>query len=289
MSCPCGGQQGVRSVHVQDELLQLDGFRLHYRDWAGPTDADETLLLLHGLTAHARQWDSFAAHMSRHCRVVAPDLRGHGESQWVDSYGLDSQVADVRSLVAALGLDHITLVGQSLGGSISILYSGGVPAELARLVLVDIAPTIPKSTRKQMYTDFEQAARFDSPEQAIATELAANPRASHEHLSHRIRNAIQRLADGSWTWRYDPALRQPGAIAFHGAEDEGWAAAGRIQVPTLVMRGAESEYLTPENAKRLVATIPTCELVEFANCGHVVPIDEPDGFRDAMTQFMSLG
>jgi pimeloyl-ACP methyl ester carboxylesterase len=227
--------------------------------------------------------------MSGYCRVVAPDLRGHGESQWVEEYDLDSQVSDVRSLVAALGLDNITLVGQSLGGVISIRYAGGVPAELARLVLVDIAPTIPKSTRKQMYTDFEKVTRFDSPEHAIATEIAANPLASHDHLAHRIRNAIQRLPDGSWTWRYDPALEKPGAIAFRGAEDDGWAAAGRIQVPSLVMRGAESEYLTSENADRLVETIPTCEFVEFAECGHVVPIDEPDGFRDAMIQFMSFG
>ena len=277
-------------MNVQDELLDLDDVRLHYRDWTGPAEASATLLLLHGLTAHARQWDSFAAEMSRYCRVIAPDLRGHGESQWADAYDLDTQVGDVRAMVAALGVDNVTLVGQSLGGSIAIRYAGSGPGELARLVLVDIAPTIPKATRTQMYTDFKQVARFDSPEHAIATELAANPFASRDHLSHRIRNAIQRQPDGSWTWRYDPRLQEPRAISFKGAEEQGWAAAAEIEVPTLVMRGAESEYLTPENAARLCphSGNSTCILVEFPECGHVVPMDEPDGFRDAMIQFMSL-
>lgn len=275
-------------MNVQDELFDVGDVRLHYRDWTGPAEASATLLLLHGLTAHSRQWDSFAAEMSRHCRVVAPDLRGHGESQWADAYDLDTQVGDVCAMVAALGLHNITLVGQSLGGSIAIRYAGSAPDELARLVVVDIAPTIPKSTRAQMYTDFEQVAHFDSPEHAIATEIAANPLASPDHLAHRIRNAIQRQRDGSWTWRYDPALALPGAISFRDAEEEGWAAAGRIQVPSLVMRGAESEYLTPETAKRLVSTIPICDFVEFRECGHVIPIDEPDGFRDTILQFMAL-
>ncbi len=275
-------------MRVQDELIDLGDVRLHYRDWSGPEGARDTLLLLHGLTAHARQWDSFADDMSRHCRVVALDLRGHGESQWADTYDLDAQVGDVRELVSALGLNHVTLVGQSLGGVVSIRYAGSKPEQLARLVLVDIAPSIPKSTRAQMYTDFEKTVRFDSPEHAIETELAASPFASVPHLSHRIRNAIQRQGDGSWTWRYDPALEKPGAIALRGGEDAGWAAAAEIDVPTLVMRGAESQYLTLENAQRLVDTIPVCQFVEFPDCDHVVPIDEPEGFRDAMLRFMSL-
>ena len=273
-------------MQVQDELIDLGDVRLHYRDWGGPEHAEETLLLLHGLTAHSRQWDSFADAMSEHCRVVAPDLRGHGESQWAEAYDLPTQVTDVETLVAALELDSFTLVGQSLGGVISIRYAGAGPTGLNRLALVDIAPSIPTSTRTQMYTDFEQVVRFDSPESAIASELAANPLASEPHLAHRIRNAIQRRSDGSWTWRYDPALERPQALSIRGAEEEGWAAAARIRVPTLVMRGAESEYLTPENAERLMNTIPQCQYVEFPDCGHVVPIDEPDGFRDAMIGFM---
>ncbi len=298
---------------VLDEYIELRGLRFHYREWA-PDRADaRTLVLLHGYTGHARSWDHFAAGMTDRYRVIALDQRGHGESGWApaDRYGTDEMVADLQAFVGALALRDYHLLGLSMGGIVSFHFAGGVRATgvgtgsadarytggnsagdsgarsdgPARLVLVDIGPELIASGAARIQDSKRATDVFATKDEAVAQQRAANPRAPDAHLRYRMENNLMRLEDGRWTWRYDRAVRDPRNL---GARDPaaGWAALANIRVPTLLMRGGESDLLAPEVAARMVRDLPDGHFAEVAGSGHSVPLDAPEAFMAAARRFL---
>ncbi|HEY2179361.1 MAG TPA: alpha/beta hydrolase [Caulobacteraceae bacterium] len=270
---------------VIDELIELRGLRLHYRDWAARSPGAPSLLLLHGYTGHARSWDAFAQAMTDRYRVLALDQRGHGESGWAGDYGIGEMTADLEVFVAALGLSGFTLLGLSMGGMVAMDYAGRAPKELAALVIVDIAPEIVTSGSSRIQEGQKASDVFASREEAFAAARAANPVPPEDHHRHRVDHSLMRTADGGWTWRYDRALRNPAALGRRDPE-MGWRSCAAIAVPTLVIRGENSDILSPELAQRMVATIPDARLVTVVGSGHPVPLDAPEGFIEAARGFL---
>jgi pimeloyl-ACP methyl ester carboxylesterase len=273
---------------VRDELVELRGLRFHYRDWPAAKPGAQDLLLLHGYTGHARSWDAFSEAMTDRYRVLALDQRGHGETGWAsrDQYGTGEMVADVQAFVAALSLDRFAMLGLSMGGIVSIGYAGMRPPELERLVIVDIAPEIAAEGLRRIQAGVVQSDVFVSREAAFAQAREDNPVPPEAHHRHRVDYSVMRTADGRWTWRYDPALRDPTNRREGLAAADGWRLAASIAVPTLVVRGERSDILDPPVAARLVETIADCRLVEVQGSGHSVPLDKPDGFLAAVRTFL---
>jgi len=267
---------------VTDELIELNGLRFHYRDWqSSKTHASvEDLVLLHGYTGHARSWDSFAQSLSANYRVLALDQRGHGESQWA------KMVADVKAFVAGLGLTHFSLLGLSMGGSVSIHYAGEQPAGLNKLVIVDIGPEITTAGASRIQSGVQQSDVFDSVEEAFERARAANARAPDEHLRHRVKNNMLKLADGRYTYRYDRALRDQSITRPRPSVEENWQAWKNIAVPTLLLRGSASDILSQEIANKMVDVHLHCVLSIVADSGHSIPLDQPEGFLEAVWQFL---
>ncbi|MBI5949150.1 MAG: alpha/beta hydrolase [Chloroflexi bacterium] len=267
---------------VRDELVELGGIRFHYRDW--PNAGAPALVLLHGFTGHARSWDGFAAALQPHYRVLALDQRGHGESGWTTDYSRDAMVADVDAFVRALGLRKFALLGLSMGGFNAYHYAASKPAEVERLVIVDIGPALADAGSHRIMTGVAAGDVFDTPEQALVQMRAGNPRAPEDALRHRGLNNLMLMEDGRWTWRYDRALRQPGRL--RDDPSVGWALLPKIACPTLLVRGEESDVLAPETAARMVREIRGCEFVEVAGSGHSIPLDRPEGFLEAVRPFL---
>ena len=267
---------------VRDELVELGGIRFHYRDWANP--GAPALLLLHGFTGHARSWDGFAAALQPDYRVLALDQRGHGESGWTDDYSRDAMVGDVDAFAGALKLRRFALLGLSMGGFNAYHYAATEPAEVERLVIVDIGPAIAAVGSTRIMTGVAAGDVFESPEQALAQMRAGNSRAPEAALRHRCLNNLMLREDGRWTWRYDRALRQPGRL--RDDPSVGWGLLPKIACPTLLLRGEESDVLAADTAARMVREIRGCEFVEVAGSGHSVPLDRPDGFLEAVRPFL---
>ena len=275
-------------MRVRDELIELRGLRFHFRDWEGPAEDAPALVMLHGYTGHARSWDRFAEALSGRYRVLALDQRGHGESAWAppEAYGTLEMVADLEAFVAALGLSGFTLVGLSMGGQVAIHYAGRQPAELERLVIVDIGPEIVAIGMSRITENQSAPDVFDTVEEAFAQARAANPRPPEDHHFDRVRASLMRTADGRWTYRFDRALRDPTIARARPSTAENWAAVAGISVPTLLLRGDESDILDREVAARMVETIDACQLVEIEDCGHPIPLDQPERFLDAVRAFL---
>ncbi len=273
---------------VNDELIELRGLRFHYRDWRSSKPDAPTLVLLHGYTGHSRYWDVFAQAMTDRHRVLVLDQRGHGESGWSPSaaYGTDEMMLDLRAFVSGLSLARFTLVGLSMGGLVSIRYAGEQPAELERLVIVDIGPEIESSGLARIQTGAQGNDRFASREAAYQAARAANPRPPESNLRHRTDHALMLTERGDWTWRYDRALRDASLPRGRMSAEQGWAMLARITVPTLLIRGDDSDILSLALAQKMIATLRNGQYLEVPNAGHSVPPENPDGFLKAARQFL---
>jgi 3-oxoadipate enol-lactonase len=120
-----------------DCVIVAGGPRLAYRAWGSPEAPP--LVLLHGLGEGAADWDGVAPAFGRSRRVYAPDLRGHGRSDWPGDYSVELMAADVAGFLDALRLDRVDLIGHSMGGLVGYLLAGDHPARVRRLVLEDVA------------------------------------------------------------------------------------------------------------------------------------------------------
>jgi pimeloyl-ACP methyl ester carboxylesterase len=276
------------SATVRDEMVEMRGLRFCYRDWPSKKANAQDLVLLHGYTGHARSWDSFAEAMSSRYRVLVLDQRGHGQTQWAPptAYDTSEMISDLRAFVSALGLDDFALLGLSMGGLVSIGYAGTRPAELSKLVIVDIAPELDTEGLKRIQAGVVRSDVFASVDEAYARARSDNPIPPDDQLRHRVEYSLMRREDGGYTYRYDRALRDPTNPRKGIPADEGWRLVSNIDVPTLLVRGELSDILSRPTAAKMAKAIPDCRLVEVAGSGHPVPLDKPDAFLDAVATFL---
>ncbi len=268
---------------VTDRFVTLNGLRFHYREWGDP--AAPPLVVLHGVSSHARTWDTFAEAMASRYRVLTLDQRGHGESDWADDYAPERRVEDLAAFADALGLEKLSLLGLSMGGICAYGYGAKYPERLEKLVIVDIAPELETTGMRRIGQGFAQLSEFDDPEQAVAQSRAANPRPPEDALRHRVLNNLKQRDDGKWVWRYDPNVS--GVTRGPRQDPEPvWASFRAITCPALLIRGAESDLLGRAAAERMTREMPNCQLVEVPNAGHSVPLDNPPGFLAAASAFL---
>ena len=124
--------------------------RLHYVDWGNP--AAPPLLLVHGGRDHCRNWDFVAERLRDRYHIIAPDLRGHGDSEWArnGSYGMAPYIYDLAQLIERQKLAPVTIIAHSLGGMISLRYAGLYPQKVARIVSIEGLGSSPKQQAETM-------------------------------------------------------------------------------------------------------------------------------------------
>jgi pimeloyl-ACP methyl ester carboxylesterase len=269
-----------------ERTVRVNGVTLHYLDW-GPAEAPP-VVLLHGITGHARVWDHLAERLVPGRRVLALDQRGHGDSDPApdDDYRVGTMADDVAAFAGSLRLERLALLGHSMGGRIAIQYAAAHAARLDRLVIVDIGPDI-ELTGLQRVRDMMSKApeRIESEEWAVEYIRRANPLQDVDLLRHRVRHGLKRLPDGELTWKYAKGLRDMMRAGRRDVVDL-WEPLPRIPCPTLVVRGAESDILSAEVAKKMTGRLPDGRLVEIPGAGHTVPADRPDEFVGHVRAFL---
>jgi pimeloyl-ACP methyl ester carboxylesterase len=272
----------------RDHRVTVGGLALHYCEWGAP--GARPLVLLHGITGHARTWDHLAAALQPEFRIIALDQRGHGDSQWAPDgdYSVAAMAADVGGLADHLGLGRFPLLGLSMGGRVSIGFAGAHPGRVERLVIVDIGPDIaPEGMQRIRGTIGGAPEVFTSADEALAYIRRANPRYAEEEVRRRVTHGLMAAPQGGLTWKYDRALREAMRLGLRREVMDLWAPLGRIACPTLIVRGAESDILSPEIAKRMLASLPDGRLVEIAEAGHSVPGEQPQAFAAAVRSFLA--
>lgn len=274
--------------------------RLHYVDWGNHTAPP--LILIHGGRDHARSWDWVARALRSEFHIVAPDLRGHGDSAWAigSNYGLMDFVLDLARLVEAMGAPKVAIIAHSLGGNVALHYSGLFPERVTQLVAVEglgPAPEIhaqyaqePSETRLRDWIEAMQDLATRKPRHYPSIREAAermrevNSFLSEEQAEHLTIHGVARNEDGTFSWKFDNYVRvfTPARLRIEETETL-WS---RIVCPTLLMRGTESWSTDPLEDGR-AENFQNARVENVKGAGHWIHHDRLDYFLELVRSFLS--
>ena len=273
--------------------------RLNYVDW-GNSDAPP-LLLVHGGRDHARSWDWVAQELRHDWHVIAPDLRGHGDSAWSPegNYEMSGFVYDLAQLIHQLNLPPVSIVAHSMGGNIATRYTGLYPEKVAKLVSIEglgLSPAMQAErdakgigNRFRSWIEDKRGAaartpkRYPDIETAYARMKAENAYLNDEQARHLTVHGISRNEDGTWSWKFDNYLNI--WSAFDMPKDDLLAIWGAITCPVLMLYGEKSWASNPKKDGRL-AHFPTARVIEYENAGHWLHHDQFDRFMSDVKGFL---
>ncbi|MYH40848.1 MAG: alpha/beta hydrolase [Chloroflexi bacterium] len=271
-----------------DCFVEVNGLRLHYLDWGGPSD--DVLLLLHGITGNCHAWDDFAEHVRDDYRVLALDQRGHGASEHApEGYPVTAFASDIAEFRRALGFGRFDLVGTSLGARNAMPYAAEHSASLRHLVLVDAGPEVERSGARTLMAGVgaERPLAFRSREEAAEYFRLRNPNTSPKQVERSIDYGLRLNWAEKLVWRHDPDLLWITGSAGAREIPLLWESCGRISCPTLILRGEDSDILGRRTVERMLEVMPTATAEEVPGAGHSILIDQPDRFERAVRAFLA--
>jgi pimeloyl-ACP methyl ester carboxylesterase len=256
----------------------VNGLALHYLEWGKP-DASP-IVCVHGYTSSAQAFNALARHLQDRYRILALDVRGHGESAWspTGAYRYADQASDLTAFARQLGLDKFVLVGTSMGGIIAMAFAAEHGERLRGLVINDIGPDAEAGTQRITQTVGSRPDDFTTLEEAMAYRRATSPITAARPLEDQRELALgvlRQRADGRWVWKMDPAyIRQR---VEHGPPTRPplWPALHALSCPALVVWGEGSDVLSEAQALRVVDALPRGELVRVPGIGHAPTLVEP--------------
>jgi pimeloyl-ACP methyl ester carboxylesterase len=281
----------------ESRFFQSQGLRLHYADW-GNEDAP-LMLLVHGGRDHCRSWDLIARSLQPHFHVLAPDLRGHGDSDWTKggSYSLTEYVYDLSRLVRGTAADRVTMIGHSMGGMVGLIYAGTFPDQVSALVVLDGVTVLPNAKRAPAHEriaiyvgqlgklEDREPRRYRTIEEAAAQMRAKNTRLSSELAQHLAAFGVRRNSDDTYSWKFDPYQR---AMAPHRLSgDEHVSLWSRITCPTLLLH-AEESFLASGETAGLVNHFQQARAETIGAAGHWLHHEKPDEVLRAIRTFLGL-
>jgi pimeloyl-ACP methyl ester carboxylesterase len=278
-------------------FYESQGLRLHYADWGN--DTAPPLVLVHGGRDHCRSWDAVAAALRTNFHIVAPDLRGHGDSDWAkgSSYSLADYVYDLAGLLRHAQLKQAALVGHSMGGMIGLMYAGTYPNRVSRLAVLDGVTVLPGRRASPVHERIHKWAaqlddiaarkvrRYESVEAGAEQMRGHNKRLTADQALYLARHGLRRNLDGSFNWKFDDYQRARAPYRL-SPEDyiELWS---RITCPTLLLRGDESPLPDPDKAG-VLGHFKQARFVAVAQAGHWLHHDRLDEVLAELRVFLEV-
>jgi len=284
----------------RDQFIDVQGLSLHYLEWGDPS-AGVPVILVHGFLDQAHSWDAFVASLQERSAsplwVIAPDCRGHGESGWVGAggyYHFPDYVRDLDALIRSLNTPAIRLVGHSMGGTISLLFTGTFPDHVMNLVLIEgIGPVgmdfgdAPMRMEKWL-SELHQRGRdhfreYSSIEAGARQLQQTNPRLDPEYALHLARTGMKESSTGKWAWRFDPLHRTTSPQPFYSAQAREFLR--RITCPVLLVEGEESHHRKWPSMQERIDAIGNRHLAQIPAAGHMVHQDNPNELARIVGRF----
>jgi esterase len=265
-------------VQPTSKFVSINGLRLHYLEWGKA--GNPVVVCVHGYTSSAQAFNGLARHLQDRFHVLAMDVRGHGESEWwaTGAYEYADQAGDLAAFVDRFDLPRFALIGTSMGGIIAMTYAADHANRLNALVINDIGPDVEAGsnritgmvgTRPDSFPTFEAALAY---RREISPITAARPAEDQEELG---RGVLKQDADGQWVWKMDSAYIERRVKRGAPVRPALWPALEKLQCPTLVIWGTESDVLSEAQARRMAQTLPKGRLVSVPGVGHAPILTEP--------------
>jgi pimeloyl-ACP methyl ester carboxylesterase len=271
------------------KFITLNGLKLHHLDHG--SEGKPSLICIHGLTGNAHNFDALAPQLTSRFHVRSIDVRGRGDSGWVGAseYTPQNYAADLAGILDELKIERTTLIGSSMGGMISILFAGGYPHRVEKVVLNDIGPDIDPAgiARITSYVG-ESPTEFNNLPEVAAYYRENYPpmrKMTAPELLEWVKWTVKPIDNGRLTWKMDPQIRKPLRTAQRPLDM--WVPFARIEAPVLVIRGAESDILAARTVERMKSVIRNVESVEVPGVGHAPTLMEPESLS-AIRKFLGI-
>ncbi len=274
------GNTAETEAETREELFTTDGLAgLHLHAIHRGEPGAPCLVLLHGAGANAHWWDHLAPKLARSFHVVALDFRGHGDSDFPTEHAPGAFSDDLEALLEHLDEPGAILMGHSMGAHVA-LWHAAQPRKTPALVLIDLARGASASRQRATRLALTLRRTYTSREQAI-DKFRFLPGAAH--AAPELRRAIAGHSicvepDGRFGFKFDPR--------WFGVPGRRPPDLSAVACRTLLLRGADSNLLTPEGAADIAGKIPDCEFIEIADAGHHVHVDQPAAVLAAATRFL---
>ena len=264
----------------------INGLRMHMLDW-GELHRP-VLILLHGGVVTSRTWGPFCALLAHKYRLIALDMRGHGDSEWPrDGDSNHNLMADdLAKLITTLELDKPTVVGHSVGGMLLMRVMMNSPELLGHCLLVDVGPETAYNGWKAK-TEVTENSRLYGEIEEYVQRNAKRLNRSEAHMRRNGQHEFMQRADGQYQLKYDP--RHP----MGGPDDKIMPGLPTLeqmatyQGDCLVVRGANSWFLAEDAAKRLADAMPKADFATVADCEHMVYIENPVGLAEVVDGYLT--
>jgi pimeloyl-ACP methyl ester carboxylesterase len=273
--------QAPQTAQPADRFLTVNGLRLHYLDWGG---TGQPLILVHGLDRHAHTFDHIAPHFTSRFRVIAVDMRGHGESAWDTEarYTVEDYVRDMEAFVDQLKLRDIVIWGNSTGGRVAQVYAGLHPDRVSHMISEDVGPERPRqiADNYQRRVAQEQAG-WASDVEVAAQVRKANPGMPDANVATYVRYGTTRRADGRIIWKRDPNVVRGFVVT------DLWPAVSKITMPALYIIGGRSTIVPAETQDKLRATLPRVRIVTVPDTGHYPSEEKPSEVLALIDSFLA--
>ena len=271
--------------------------KLHYLRWGD--EAKPPLILIHGTRDHARSWDrTVEALVDRYC-VYAPDLRGHGDSEWAQggTYSIIDYALDIHALGEAIGRAPYTLVAHSLGGGIALQYAGTFPEKVTQVVTIeglggmgwDRRPRRPAHVRMREWIESMRKLEerhlhsYADIETATNRMVAANRHLTPELARHLTANGTKEADDGGLTWKFDNFTHSGSPYEFNMEDARDlW---NQVRCPVLILWGAES--WGAKDGSLDLSAFHNYRYEKVENAAHWVHHDQFDTFIRLVNEFLN--
>jgi pimeloyl-ACP methyl ester carboxylesterase len=273
-----------------DFFTTLNGLDAHYVEWGNPQAP--AIVLLHGLRSYARTWEPVATALSDRYRLIALDHRGRGDSAWdpAGEYCTSTYVGDLEQFADTLQLSRFALIGHSMGGTNAIVYAARHPERVRLAVIEDIGPGSSASTRgaERVRRELAETPReFSTLAAARAYWRSVRPGISEEALHSRMRHTLRQDPGGCWVWKLDlEGIARSRLDPDPARQLDLWPYVAALRCPTLVLRGARSDFLPARTCGEMATRQPLLSWTEIPGAGHYVHDDNLPGYLAALRSFL---
>ncbi|MEM7099486.1 MAG: alpha/beta hydrolase [Pseudomonadota bacterium] len=288
----------MNTVGCVSHIYFSQRLRLHYVEWPCQQASKGNMVLVHGIQDHCRTWDDVVNRFQADFRIIAPDLRGHGDSEWVtgSAYQYLDYVYDLHQLIQQAKLAPVTLVGHSMGGAIAALFAGIFPAMVEKLIVIegiglwsDAMPQTDPGTSIREWVGNTHALSARQPRRYASLEMAyrrmqeANPQLTEAQAMHLTAHGSNQNEDGTYSWKYDNYIFNFSSSSVDSEVIKTlWSA---IDCPVLLIN-AENGLEHRIGHGDTLQYFADVRLTELPDVGHWTYHDDLEGVVDCMYPFL---
>jgi pimeloyl-ACP methyl ester carboxylesterase len=287
-----------RVEHPYRRITLSSGLTLNAFEWrpSRPASGMPTLLLLHGLGDATCVWRDVAVGLQAHARMIAVDLRGHGDSDWPTDadYHVLSMAKDIGELMRLLGPEKLTVVGHSMGAAVALRLVADRPQQFERLVLADFGLKADLKSVMQLRSALRDAHRTYASVGDYETVLRARHPLAQPNLMEWVATQTSRLSPaGVVELKYDPRIltdrdRAMGTTMSAGMYQENCRLLASLSCPVMVLRGIASSVLSVRDAHEMVGMVSNGIFCSIPLAGHSIHLDNPGAVASAIKEFLRL-